>query len=361
MMNLEQTTAAVLLLSCLACFAHAEDTVTRVVQHPGDNPDTPRIHLVENFATDEEMDYIMKEAFHNMKPQNQEAETGMVYELPVARSDITKNVYNRMSSVFPGIGRNNEAEHTTDTFRVRRYLADGNGVAGGDYHPPHTDWFQSTKGDNSNVLIISMILYLTSPEEGGTTYFPQAWVNGKKGYHFQPKRGNLAAWWSCYRNGTQDWHSSHESTPIKAGIKWNAARFFYDDTRKCDFPAASTVQVPAETNHLRDMGDSMNSMFNTTFPEGVWVTAQGTSHGHTPPKGSRRNEHGYDVQYGQETQDEKVKRLLELYEVDKVMQAAKRNPAEVAQKRMAMMKGGVSDGLLAHARKMHTIKKKMEL
>ena len=39
-----------------------------------------------------------------MKPQNINAETGMVTELPVGGSDILKNVYNRMSSVFPGVG-----------------------------------------------------------------------------------------------------------------------------------------------------------------------------------------------------------------------------------------------------------------
>jgi len=64
---------------------------------------------------------------------------------------------------------------------VRRYLPEGVGYEGGDYHPPHTDWFETEKGDSSNVLIISMLLYLTSPEKGGTTYFPFAWHNGTKG------------------------------------------------------------------------------------------------------------------------------------------------------------------------------------
>ena len=34
--------------------------------------------------------------------------------------------------------------------------------------------FEPTKGDLSNVLIVTMILYLTSPEAGGTTFFQHA-------------------------------------------------------------------------------------------------------------------------------------------------------------------------------------------
>ena len=198
---------------------------------------------------------LYTQAFENMKPQNYKAETGMVYELPVHSSPLLTGVHKRMSSIFPGVSTpKNPEEAYHDTFRVRRYLADGVGYAGGDYHPPHTDWFSSIPGDTSHVLIISMILYLTSPEEGGTTYFEHAWVNGTKGYHFQPKRGDLAAWWSCYRNGTQDFTSSHESTPLKQGIKWNAARFFYDNVNKCSTPAATTIKVsPASTNYLRDL------------------------------------------------------------------------------------------------------------
>jgi len=184
------------------------------------------------------------QAFENMKPQNYKAETGMVYELPVNTSPLLKSVHRRMGSIFPGVAKpKNEADAYHDTFRVRRYLADGVGIAGGDYHPPHTDWFSSIPNDTSHVLIITMILYLTSPEEGGTTFFEHAVVNGTKGYHFAPKRGDLAVWWSCYQNGTQDWSSSHESTPLKKGVKWNAARFFYDDTQKCATPASATIKA----------------------------------------------------------------------------------------------------------------------
>merc|ERR1719162_2057150 len=217
------------LYCCWAAEAEVE-MVERQVEHA----DTlPRLHLVRDFASDAEMDYIIKEAFPNQRPQDQNTETGMVTELPV-NGPLLTGIFDRMRSVIPALAKPLATEgpsHGMETLRVRRYLPDGIGLKGGDYHPPHTDWFEPEKGDLSNVLIVTMILYLTSPEEGGTTYFQHAQKG--KGYHFQPVRGNLAVWWSCYNNGTQDFHSDHSSEPLLKGIKWNAARFFYADVKKC--------------------------------------------------------------------------------------------------------------------------------
>lgn len=236
----------------------------------------PRLHLVQNFASDEEMDLIITKAFHGMKPQNQGAETGIVYELPVGTHPVFEKIYDRMGSVFPGVA-DKPFDKRTETFRVRRYLPDGVAYEGGDYHPPHTDWFETDTGDNSNVLIISMILYLTSPEKGGTTYFPHAWHNDTKGFHFQPRRGSLAAWWSCYSNGTQDFTSEHSSEPLLKGIKWNAARFFYDHTKQCSTPAATTVKVPSGAFSVTHISSVNDVPFGTMFPKGVWTSPEGTS------------------------------------------------------------------------------------
>jgi len=253
--------------------ASNSDFVDREVTSIGNG--VPRLHLVENFASDAEMDLIMKKAFADMRPQNQQAETGMVTELPIGSSPVFTDVYDRMGSIFPGLGH---ARRDSDTLRVRRYLEAGKAYEGGDYHPPHTDWFETQTGDTSDVLIVTMILYLTSPEKGGTTLFANARVNGTQGYHFQPKRGNLAVWWSCYSNGTQDFHSEHSSEPLLKGIKWNAARFFYDNTKKCNMPALKTVKVPRAADNNVPQTDSSLSMFGTTFPEGVWaVPGEGTS------------------------------------------------------------------------------------
>ena len=74
--------------------------------------------------------------------------------------------------------------------------ATGVGIKDGDSHPPHVDWYEVRKGDMSNVLLVTMLLYLSTPEEGGSTFFPE-FDNGpgkEKGYHFKANRGDLAIW-----------------------------------------------------------------------------------------------------------------------------------------------------------------------
>ena len=104
---------------------------------------------------------------------------------------LVMSMYMTISTDNPLCSADKPFDKRTETFRVRRYLPDGVAYEGGDYHPPHTDWFETDTGDNSNVLIISMILYLTSPEKGGTTYFPHAWHNDTKGSTSQYSRSLL--------------------------------------------------------------------------------------------------------------------------------------------------------------------------
>eukprot|EP00658_Telonema_sp_P-2_P048838 TRINITY_DN37141_c0_g1_i1.p1 TRINITY_DN37141_c0_g1~~TRINITY_DN37141_c0_g1_i1.p1 ORF type:complete len:388 (-),score=111.00 TRINITY_DN37141_c0_g1_i1:425-1588(-) len=303
---------AALLALALCVSAEEPEMVPREVQNiPGPGP---RLHLVEKFATDAEMDHIITQAFPDQKPQDQETETGIVTELNVSGDPVLVGVFDRMRSILPTLAPKLEESHSLDTFRVRRYLADGVGLAGGDYHPPHTDWFVPTKGDLSHVLIVTMILYLTSPEEGGTTYFKHA--IGGKGHHIQPVRGDVAVWWSCHRNGTQDWLSDHSSEPLKKGIKWNAARFFYADVKLCAENVEESIMVPKATEFNVAMKSSEDVLFGTSFPEGVSVTERGTSTT-KDIHGSRR----YDEEAEEDLDDEDVKIQAKL-ERDELIQEA---------------------------------------
>jgi len=264
---------ALLCMMALLCLLAASEEVARSVEHiPGPGP---RLHMVKAFATDAEMDHIIAHAFPSQKPQDQETETGIVTELSVSGDPILVGVFDRMRALLPALAPPMGTTHSLETFRVRRYLPDGLGLKGGDYHPPHTDWFEPNKGDLTHVLIVTMILYLTSPEQGGTTYFKHAL--GGKGYHFQPVRGNLAVWWSCKRDHTQDWLSDHSSEPLKKGIKWNAARFFYADTKLCNENVVDYVMVPKAADWNVAMTSSFDVKFNTSFPPGVSVNQRGTS------------------------------------------------------------------------------------
>jgi len=94
--------------------------------------------------------------------------------------------------------------------------------------------------------VLSAMLYLTTPEEGGNTKFQGAF-NGT-GFEFKAKRGDLVLWWNCLKDGTHDFLSHHSSTPVRKGIKWNAVRFFQDEPSKCDMEPAATVKVPDHIN-----------------------------------------------------------------------------------------------------------------
>ena len=101
----------------------------------------------------------------------------------------------------------------------------------------------------NDALLVTLMIYMSTPEEGGQTEFPDAFggktlPDGGKGYRFQPKRGDLAVWWSCDKKGKQDMKSMHSAVPVKKGIKWNATRFLYDHTKVCGSEAATSIQIP---------------------------------------------------------------------------------------------------------------------
>jgi len=255
-------------------------TTSREVETIGGVGHIPRIYLIRKFATDAEMDHMINKSFHNMLPQEQNTETGMVYELPIGEDPILKNYYKRLYDLFPpGVGAP-PASAADKTLRIRRYMAANyegknfTGHVGGDYHPPHVDWFETNPGDMSHVLLMTQMLYLSSPEEGGQTDFPRSL--GGKGFKFEPVRGDLVIWWSCHSNGTRDHDSEHASLPLKRGIKWNAAFFVYDDTKQCKLEPVKRAEVPAAVLKNVPQTDSTKSLFGFSYPSTVSVSAKGT-------------------------------------------------------------------------------------
>jgi len=169
-----------------------------------------------------------------------------------------------MGRVFPSLGIDD------DILRIRRYLPDGLAYQGGDCHPTHSDWYARARGMN----VLSAQLYLTSPEEGGRTLF-QAGRNFT-GFEFQPIRGDLAIWWNCNPEGTEDKLSYHSSTPLKRGIKWNAVRFVMDKAVKCGTQLVDAIEVPDEVESNREQL-SDDAPFGTELPPGIEVSELGTS------------------------------------------------------------------------------------
>ena len=96
---------------------------------------------------------------------------------------------------------------------------------GGEYKP-HYDYFDPKHPGNEQVLtqggqrVATLIMYLSDVEAGGSTVFPEV------GIDVLPRRGNAVYFAYCSENGTLDTRSLHGGSPVGAGEKWIATKWF---------------------------------------------------------------------------------------------------------------------------------------
>ncbi|HTN49314.1 MAG TPA: 2OG-Fe(II) oxygenase [Burkholderiaceae bacterium] len=96
---------------------------------------------------------------------------------------------------------------------------------GGEYKP-HFDYFDPKQPGNEQVLtqggqrIATLIMYLNDVEAGGSTVFPEV------GIDVLPRRGNAVYFAYCAENGVLDPRSLHGGSPVGAGEKWIATKWF---------------------------------------------------------------------------------------------------------------------------------------
>ena len=123
------------------------------------------------------------------------------------QDDIVTNIENRISILF------NWNNHDTDNLQVLRYRV-------GEQYQSHHDFFADgssfVKGVGERVA--TLILYLGDPVQGGTTYFPEL------NLHIHCKRGS--ALFFAYPNPTPQCKTLHAGTPVVAGTKWIATKWF---------------------------------------------------------------------------------------------------------------------------------------
>jgi prolyl 4-hydroxylase len=96
---------------------------------------------------------------------------------------------------------------------------------GGEYKP-HFDYFDPKQPGNEQVLtqggqrIATLIMYLNDVEAGGSTVFPEV------GIDVIPRRGNAVYFAYCAEGGALDARSLHGGSPVGAGEKWIATKWF---------------------------------------------------------------------------------------------------------------------------------------
>lgn len=96
---------------------------------------------------------------------------------------------------------------------------------GGEYRP-HFDYFDPKQPGNEQVLtqggqrIATLIMYLNNVEAGGSTVFPEV------GIDVLPRKGNAVYFAYCSEEGSLDARSLHGGSPVGAGEKWIATKWF---------------------------------------------------------------------------------------------------------------------------------------
>lgn len=68
--------------------------------------------------------------------------------------------------------------------------------------------------------IATLIMYLNDVEAGGSTVFPEV------GLDVLPRRGNAVYFAYCTETGVLDPRSLHGGSPVGAGEKWIATKWF---------------------------------------------------------------------------------------------------------------------------------------
>jgi prolyl 4-hydroxylase len=96
---------------------------------------------------------------------------------------------------------------------------------GGEYRP-HYDFFPPADTGSQPAIIqagqrlATLIMYLNTPEEGGSTDLPNI------GLSVTAKKGNAIYFENIDQNGLPDNNTLHAGTPVLAGEKWIATKWF---------------------------------------------------------------------------------------------------------------------------------------
>ncbi|KAF6262892.1 hypothetical protein COO60DRAFT_1493280 [Scenedesmus sp. NREL 46B-D3] len=111
----------------------------------------------------------------------------------------------------------------------------------GQKYEPHNDYFHDAynkRPENGGQRVVTVLMYLATPEEGGETVFPnvdeslrvsgQGWSDcAKQGLAHKPVKGDALMFYSLLPDGTEDPHSLHGSCPTTKGEKWSATLWIH--------------------------------------------------------------------------------------------------------------------------------------
>ncbi|GBF92736.1 prolyl 4-hydroxylase-like [Raphidocelis subcapitata] len=197
----------------------------------------PRAFLYKNFLTDEECEHIKAKATGQLRKSSVvDNETGEERDSEVRTSsgtffdkgadEVIARIERRVAQVTMLPVDNQEG------LQVLKYVD-------GQKYEPHYDYFFDAKNQaesEGGQRIVTALMYLATPEEGGETVFPDAAVAGPQeglsacarvGLANKPYKGDMLVFYSLTPGGETDPSSLHASCPTLKGEKWSATKWIH--------------------------------------------------------------------------------------------------------------------------------------
>ena len=177
----------------------------------------PRVFVVEDLLSEFECEYVKKlgqkiitrstvgTAKNGFESQTRTSQTAWIKR---SHSSVIDQIFARAADV---LGVHNEImQHDTNAehLQVVRYVKN-------QQYMPHHD-FGYSKGHGQRIL--TLLLYIDIPEEGGGTSFPKAY--GGRGLEVRPPKGSGVLFYSMTGDGNADDDSLHSGMKVLKGKKW---------------------------------------------------------------------------------------------------------------------------------------------
>lgn len=184
---------------------------------------SPRVFVFHNFISHEDCDHIVRlgEAYvtrsqvvgttGNSVQHEARSSSGVFLTGSMAEDEVVKRVQKRIAewTQIP--------ESHGEVFYLIRYEV-------GQQYKPHFDYFSNDAngapfiGASGNRMA-TVLTYLSTPEEGGETVFPEAQLSVKA------VKGDAVLFFSMNPDGTVDPRSLHGGLPVVKGVKWAMTRW----------------------------------------------------------------------------------------------------------------------------------------
>lgn len=198
----------------------------------------PRAFLLHEFLTDEECEHLIKLGTPSLvKSTVVDSKTGGSVDSDVRTSSGTFLRYGQdkiVSRIEERIAHVTMLPYENgESIQILKYV-------NGQEYKPHTDYFHDKVNSDpahGGQRIATVLMYLSTPEEGGETVFPYAagdpvtgdeWSDcAKDGLAVKAIKGNALFFYSLKPDGSGDAKSTHGSCPTLKGEKYSATKWIH--------------------------------------------------------------------------------------------------------------------------------------